>query len=211
MKNPIKNQISKSRINITIILFAIFSIFCTSCKKDSVTASCDTTNTNFHQLYNSVAAISGNIDEVNYDYEEHEYSFTVASNETVCQIGYQGQSAMPTGPLTYEIQLRDSTTNTALYLINTTFDTLQTSYVSVPNISLVPGHIYTVKRTLVHHYYHYPYTVSRLVRINSIGVNPMSFPYTVGNMTIIGSKLFDYTTTSYNQNISIPFIDIVFQ
>lgn len=209
MKSTIKNQISKSKVRITVIAFAIFSMFCIGCTPTTpVTPTCSNTNTDFQQLYNSVVATAGNVNDTTYDSETHEYSFTVTSNKIVCQIGYSGQNALPSGGLTYNMQLRDSSTNTSLFSINTSFDSLQTSYVSVPNITLVPGHIYTVKRTITNYYSNYIYTIGRMVHQNG-SFTPLTFPKSYGSLTIVGSKFYDNAIPQ--SNIGIPFIDIVFQ
>lgn len=202
MKNQITNQIRKSRINITIILFAIISMFSVACTPHNVNP-CNTTNTLFQQIYNNVVAIPGNSNLVTMDSDVHGYNFTVSTNKTICSIGYQSQPAVATQ--LYKIEIIDNTTSTTLYNFSTTFSSTTTSYVSVPNISVVPGHSYTIKRTLLNSLGNVTNTVGRLVTSSTYN---LSFPYTVGDMSITGA---DFGTTSVSTTFGIPFIDIVFQ
>lgn len=208
MKNSIKNQIIKSKINILILAFAFISMFSIGCTPVTrVRPTCSTTNTLFQQLYNSVVATPGNSNQVTMDLETHGYQFTVAANKTICSVGYQSQPAVASQ--LYKIEIIDNTTSTTLYNQNSTFSSTAISYISVPNINIVPGHSYTVNRTLLNFSGNITNTIGRLATSSSYN---LSFPYTVGDLTISGG-IFKPTVgvTSVSPSFGLPFIDIVFR
>ena len=203
MKTSIKTQISKSKFSITVLAFAIISMFSIGCTPGTPPPpSCNTTNTLFHQIYNNVVATPGNIDLVTMDLDVHAYDFTVSTNKTICGVGYQSQPAV-SGQL-YKIEIIDNTTSTTLYNFSTTFSTT-TSYVSVPNISVIPGHSYTIRRTLMNDLGNVMNRIGKLVTSSTYTI---PFPYTVGDLTITQAN---FGTISVPSNFGLPFIDISFQ
>ena len=204
MKTSIKTQISKSKFSITVLAFAIISMFSIGCTPGTPPPpSCNTTNTLFHQIYNNVVATPGNIDLVTMDLDVHAYDFTVSTNKTICGVGYQSQPAV-SGQQLYKIEIIDNTTSTTLYNFSTTFSTT-TSYVSVPNISVIPGHSYTIRRTLMNDLGNVMNRIGKLVTSSTYTI---PFPYTVGDLTITQAN---FGTISVPSNFGIPFIDISFQ
>ena len=207
MKTSIKTQISKSKFSITVLAFAIISMFSIGCTPGTPPPpSCNTTNTLFHQIYNNVVATPGNIDLVTMDLDVHAYDFTVSTNKTICGVGYQSQPAV-SGQL-YKIEIIDNTTSTTLFNFFSTFSATTTSYISVPNITVVTGHSYTIKRTLMNNLGNVTNTVGRLVTSSTYSI---PFPYTVGDMTITGSSFYQTGSTPSIFTFGIPFINISFQ
>lgn len=208
MKNSIKNQISKSKIIITVLAFAIISIFSIGCTPTSTPApACSTSNTLFQQIYNNVASTTGNTDVVTYDNNVHEYNFRVSVNKIICSVGYQSLPAVVSQ--LYKIEIIDNTTTATLYNNSSTFSSSATSYVSVPNITVIPGHDYTIRRTLTNDLSIITNTVGRMAKSSS---NPtITFPNTVGDLTITSSSFYQSGSTPTVFNLGIPFIDIVFQ
>lgn len=210
MKNSIKTQRSKSKISLTILVFAVLSMFTIGCTPPPPPPppSCNTSNTLFHQIYNATAAISGNVDVVTYDSEVHEYSFTLSANKIVCSVGYQSQPAIAAAAIPYTIMLRDNTTSTNIFTISNTFSSSTTSYVSIPSTpTLIAGHSYTLKRILTSYAGNIGNTIGRMVKSSS--TTSITFPYSSGVMTITGSNFYQNASTA--TNLGIPFIDIVFQ
>ena len=201
-KTSIKNQISKSKFSLTVLVFAMISMFSIGCTPPPP-PSCNTTNTLFHQIYYNVVAIPGNTELITMDSDVHGYDFTVSSNKTICGVGYQSQPAV-SGQY-YKIEIIDNTTSTTLFNTFSTFNSTTTSYISVPNITVVPGHSYTIKRTLMNDLGNVTNTVGRLVTSSTYSI---SFPYTVGDLTITQAN---FGTVSVPSNFGIPFIDISFQ
>lgn len=193
----------KSKVSITFLAFAIISMCSIGCRQQQIT--CDNTNTLFHQIYTNAASASGNTDRDYMDDTIHEYDFTVSSNEVICSVGYKAYVAQP-----YKIEIIDNTTASTLFSNTNTFNTSSTSYVSVPNISVIPGHSYTVRRTFA--------GIGALLDLQGkivMSATPgifMTFPKTVGAMTITGSRFYDpHFFAIALPNVGIPFIDIVFQ
>lgn len=200
MKTTIKNQISKSKVSIIFLVFAIVSMFSIGCTPPPP-PPCSTSNTLFQQIYSNVVATSGNLELTTMDSDIHGYDFTVSANKIICSIGYQSQPAVATQ--LYKIEIIDNTTSTTLYNTNSTFSSTATSYISVPNISVVPGHSYSIKRTITTA--NVIHTIGRLVTSSTYTLP--SFPYTVGNLTITNAHFETVVPTDFG----IPFIDIVFQ
>ncbi len=190
-----------------IALIGLMSLLNSGCGSSSTDPTpCSTTGTYFQAIYSNTTAAAGNTDMVTYDSEIHEYSFRLSSNKTVCSVGYQSQPAIASLP--YTIELRDSTTNTTVFSISSTFSSSATSYVSVPsNPVLTTGHVYTLKRIITSYGGLITNTVGRMAISTSF--TPLSFPTSSGNMSIIGSKYYQNATAV--SDVGIPFIDIVFK
>lgn len=199
----IKNQISKSKVSIIVIAFAILSMLSISCRQEDIKLPCNTTNTLFQQIYNNVATTSGNVELNTMDSYVHGYDFTVSTSKTICSVGYRSQPTV--AAQLYKIEIIDNTTSTTLFNFSSTFNSASTSYISVPNVSVIPGHNYTIKRTLMNDLGNVMNRVGRLVTSSTYNI---PFPYTVGDLTITGAN---YGSTSIPSNFGLPFIDITFQ
>lgn len=214
MKSIIKNHSEasehKSKSSITVLVFALISMFMISCgTSPTPTPTCNTSNTLFQQIYNNVATAAGNTNTITFDNDVHQYNFTVSTNKVICSVGYQSQPAVASQ--IYKIQIIDFTPGSTAILatVNSTFSSTTTSYASVPNIIVVPGHTYAIRRTLTNDLGYVVNTVGRMVTSTS---NPtIPFPYTVGDLTITGSTLYQSGSTPTVFNFGLPFIDIVFQ
>jgi len=167
--------------------------------------SCNTTNTDFNQLYNQAVSLPGHVDTNTFDTEVHEYTFTFSQNKTICSVGYQSQPAVASVP--YLIELKNNTTNTILYSASHVFSATNTSYVSITPTLIVAGQSYTIRRTLL-------LTnagnlasnlIGRVVRQNGALV---SFPKTFGIMTITGARFFQNGGPLIDTGI--PYIDIAY-
>ena len=104
-KNQINNQISKSKVSLTVLVFAIISMFSIGCGEEE-NQPCDTTNTLFHQIYMNAATAAGNTDRITMDGYIHQYNFTVSSNKEICSVGYQSLPAV--SAQLYKIEIIDS-------------------------------------------------------------------------------------------------------
>jgi hypothetical protein len=178
-----KNNIMKnSQIAIITILFLSFFVSCsdTNDKKQQVSV-CDSSNTEFQQLYNQL--IVANDNSITTDAETHAYIFEVTSQKNICSIGYQSLPAMAAIP--YLIEIHDNTSNTALYSGESLFSSSTTSYVSVGSIPLVVGHTYTVKRTPTNLGGNIANAIGRVV-INPN--NDFTFPLAMGSLKIINAR-----------------------
>lgn len=172
-------------------LLLIASTLVFSCKKTRATKNCNTTNTLFMSLYNSMATSASYTDHVTYDVLNHEYSFKTSISGTICSFGYQNQTTSPAMPnMAYQIELLDAS-NTVLYSGTHIFSSTQTSYVSVPPISINANQVYTLRRTVLPGSFGTDYlnVVGRV--LNTPAYSTISFPITVGNLTITGSKCYD--------------------
>lgn len=167
--------------------------------------SCNTTNTDFNQLYNQAVSLPGHVDTNTFDTEVHEYTFTFSQNKTICSVGYQSQPAVASVP--YLIELKNNTTNTILYSASHVFSATNTSYVSITPTVIVAGQSYTIRRTLL-------LTnagnlasnlIGRVVRQNGALV---TFPKTFGIMTITGARFFQNGGPLIDTGI--PYIDIAY-
>jgi len=186
------------------LLFIIIVLIFTGCNKDNKNISkiteCDTSNTTFNQLYNTLVNTAPNQNRITMDLETHSYTFEVLTEQKICKIGYQSLSTFNTTPYLFEIS--DNTSSTLLYSGSHTFSSLTTSYVSIPPVQLIVGHSYTIKRIQKNWNGNIVNTIGRLVEGNLI------FPSTFGALKITGSSF--YGTGGPLDNEIIPYIDIVF-
>ena len=198
--NNLCHLVSKLKLpSIFIVLLA--TVNCSS----GGSTSCNTTNTDFNQLYNQAVSLPGHVDTNTFDTEVHEYTFTFSQNKTICSVGYQSQPAVASVP--YLIELKNNTTNTILYSASHVFSATNTSYVSITPTLIVAGQSYTIRRTLL-------LTnagnlasnlIGRVVRQNGALV---SFPKTFGIMTITGARFFQNGGPLIDTGI--PYIDIAY-
>lgn len=209
MKTLIKSPIMKIQLILLSMLFSTFTLMNSGCTPTTPSPGtpCDTTNSKFKHLFDSLALLPPYLVDTTYDSEIHEYSFTVSSAQTLCKIGYESQAGL-TGPTIME--LRDSTTNTTLFSMPCTFSTTTTSYVSVTSMpTLTPGKIYTIKRIIPNTSYSlFNQIIGRMLK-SSTGSGGITFPFSYNGLTIVGSKF--YQNAGYQQDFGIPYIDIVFQ
>lgn len=200
----------KKYIKFLGIICCILFISCGSDDDPIVTATCDSTNTEFKQLYNqTVASTVLNNDIVNYDSEIHSYTFEVTTAKTICSVGYQSQPALSAVP--YVIEIWDVTTSTPVLKgsVSSTFLSTATSYVSFSTtIPLTVGNSYMVKRIQTSWGSDISNTVGRMV-CTVTGAPLSAFPYTFGSLKITGSSLYQNAITQTNW--AIPYIDIVFE
>lgn len=171
------------------------------CPGGGSSATCVSTNTDFQQIYTN-ALSSGLQNQTTMDLDVHEYTFTLTSAKTLCQIGYQ--SLPTTSSFMYKFTLTDSVTGAVTQLGAYSFSSTGTSYVSVPTVNLAANTKYTISRsqpngTLSE-------TLGRLATSNAANV---SFPRSFGIMSISSSKF--YGRGGPIANFGLPYIDIVFQ
>jgi hypothetical protein len=194
-------------------------------------AACNTANTNFMALYNSLAADTNKIDEISNDFLNHEYTFKSSVVGSICSFGYQNNSGggvTASNPnMQYQIQLRDAN-GVVLYSGAHTFATNQSSYVSIAPIAIAANQQYTIRRTVtatgnvydpvgrVFHkkadIYHYPPPFFLPVLL--FQRPQLVFPITFGSLTIVNTKSFDNGNpgnTSTSTNNFLPCIDFVLQ
>jgi hypothetical protein len=171
----------------------------------TTTAACNTVNTDFDQLYSSVLASAGHVNDIAYEREVHEYTFQLSVNKTICSIGYQSQTAIANTP--YLIEILDPT-NTPIYSNSHVFSSVNTSYVSITPTPIIANQSYKIRRTiLVANAANLSSNViGRLVRQNGALV---TFPKNFGIMTITTANFYQNGGPILNRGI--PYIDIAFQ
>ena len=177
---------------------------------NSSTSTCNTTASDFDSLYSGLAANPLYFDHVTLDLQVHSYTLTVASQKTICSIGYRAQPEL--AARTYEIKITDVGNGSIIYDDFHLFSTTATSYVTPSTtITLNPGHVYKMERIQTN-YAGTPSglgnTIGRLIESNGM---PLTFPQTFGNITVIGSDFYDIGFSGTNNFPAIPFIDIRFQ
>jgi len=196
------------KFKIIPLLFCFVSLTFTACNKDEDTNTtnnnpleCDSSNTTFNQLYNSLVNTAPNQDLTTMDAEIHSYTFEVLSNKTACKIGYQSLPTFNTTP--YLIEIFDNTSSTLIYSDSNTFSSASTSYVSITPVQLLVGHSYTIKRIQTNWNGNIENVIGRLVNGN------LTFPVTFEDLKIISSSF--YGGGGPIDNWGVPYIDIVFQ
>ena len=183
-----------------VVLLCVFSIV--GCGDDDEPILCDNTSSEFQTIFQSMIS-SGHTDQVTYDTEIHEYTFTLSANREVCEIGYQSQPAISSTP--YLIEILDNSTTTTIYSNNHTFSSTTTSYVTpAVTVNLQSGISYTVRRTILlsNAGNQFGNIIGRIAR-NS----PMSFPYSNGIMTITDADF--YQNGGPLTNLGVPYIDLI--
>ena len=183
-----------------VILLSVFSIV--GCGDDEKPIPCDITSSEFQTIFQSMIN-SGHTDEVTYDTEIHEYTFTLSANREVCEIGYQSQPAISSTP--YLIEILDNSNATTIYSNNHTFSSTTTSYVTPAVIvNLQSGVSYTVRRKILLNDAGNQFgNIIGRIASNS----PMSFPYANGVMAITGADF--YQNGGPLTNLGIPYIDLI--
>ena len=186
----------------------------TSCEdKDDnpiIDAICDTTNSEFRQIYMNFIAVPTSVDEVTMDTETHEYTFFVTAPKTICSIGYQSAHTDPTVP--YTIEIINNATATIVYSGSHLFSTTSTTYITpTTTITLQANVSYTIRRTQTNWGSDIINTIGRVSTSydSTTGSYVDLLPMTVGDLTITSSG---FDATGFNQVFyMLPFIDIVFE
>ncbi|WP_312399766.1 hypothetical protein [Chryseobacterium sp.] len=161
---------------------------------------CDSSNTTFNQLYNSLVTPTNPGTAQTLDLVTHSYTFSVTSNKVICKVGYQSAPAMSGTP--YLIEIYDNTDAVTVYSDSHLFSSASTSYVTIIPTVIKSGHSYTIKRSQNNYAGNIVNTIGRLIT-NS------TFPVVHGDLKITGSSF--YGTGGPLNNGSIPYIDIVFE
>jgi len=205
-----KIKTMKKLVYITVMAFAMLTLM-VSCHKDDVEPTpkdpeCDSSNTPFQQLYAAtLASDPDHVNEVTMDVITHEYTFRLSVAMQVCQIGYQSQPDLYANNIPIDIEIEDMLTSTVVYTGSYVFDDTQTDYVSIPPVSLQANREYTIRRNVTNHNGLMANRIGRLIR-HDLG-NPITFPVTLGIMTITGADF--YGVGSAPADFGIPFIDVV--
>lgn len=195
------------KVKVMISMICAIGMFLVSCTKDADDTSpipCNTSNPDFFSLYSITAQNQQCIDQHIYDSEVHSYSFEVNVPKTICSIGYQSQPAISQTPYLFEIW--DSVANTIVYSGSHVFSATATSYASIPPLSLIPNHTYTVKRIQTN-YTLYNDIIGRI--IHKPQFQQMQFPIMQGALKITSSRC--YGNSSILIDAAIPCIDLVYQ
>lgn len=181
-----------------------------SCKKEEksgIPLQCNENNTEFRQLYETMAGTPNFEDDITMDLETHAFNFEVTTPTTLCKIGYQSLPTFNATP--YEIEIMDNTNGTVLYFGSHMFDAASTSYETISPISLQPGVSYTIKRIQTNWNGNIGNTIGRLVHFDNGQGGSITFPVSQGDLTITGSTF--YGTGGPLNDWAIPFIDLVFE
>lgn len=207
LKNTLVNLSTKFALAIAL------GLTITSCSPPapSPTATCSTTTSDFQTIYNNVLTSNSAYDDyVNMDLVTHEYTFTMLTNKSVCQIGYQGNANLYASSIPYTIEIYNNTTSILVYSGNHVFNSAFTDYVTPtgPTINLVNGNSYTIKRIAANYLSNIGNTIGRICRFNSAPF-PSAATGTGIEMQITGSDF--YGTGGPVPNFGIPYIDIIFQ
>lgn len=194
----------------TFGIIALVTIAISSCTNPNgtvtpIATACNNVNTDFDQLYNSVVALPGHLNDITFDTEIHEYTFQLSANKTICSIGYQSQPAIANTP--YLIEILDPT-NSVIYSNPHVFSSTNTSYVSITPTPIIANQSYKIRRTILlsNANSQFGNIIGRVVRQNGALV---SFPKTFGIMTITSANFYQNGGPLLNRGI--PYIDIVFQ
>jgi hypothetical protein len=175
------------------------------------TITCDTTNSPFKQMYQSLitTTVPAWQDLTSIDNKTHEYSFTVNTNRNICAIGYQAQPVITAASLPYTMQIVNATSGTILYTGNHVFGSSTTTYVPVTPLALTAGQPYIIRRTLNNFLGNVLNTISRYAKKPATG---LSFPMSQGTgFSILSSAAYDAPSGSVSNNHGVPYIDIIFQ
>lgn len=166
---------------------------------------CNTAQTNFIQAYNHLKGLNGVLEEFTMDTHTHEFSFSVSRTGTICSIGYKAEPR-PT-PIVYLIQLVDENNN-IVYTGNHSFSDQTREYISIPPVTITPGHVYTLRRSIS------SYLVGSgigTMLLKRGGISTPFLPYTNGNITLLHSKFYGGGGMNGPVYDMLPQIDFVFR
>lgn len=198
------------KLKLKFLTISVLAVLCISCEttQDSNPPQCDSTNTEFNQIFTSLSNIPNNNDIFSIDLKIHTYTFEVLSNKTICQIGYQSPLDFNSTP--YTIEIFNNTTNTLLYSGNHTFSLTATSYESITPVPVQVGQSYTIKRIQNNANGSATNLTGRVVVRGLTGNDDFGFPLIFGALKITSATFYD-VTPMYNTPQTLPYIDIVFQ
>ena len=198
------------KLQLKFLTLFVLTTFCISCEttQDSNPPQCDSTNTEFNQIFTSLLNIPTNLDIFSVDLNIHTYTFEVLSNKTICQIGYQSPPNFNSTP--YTIEIFNNTTNTLLYSGNHTFSLTATSYESITPVPVQVGHSYTIKRIQNNANGSATNLTGRIVLNGMVGSDGFGFPLIFGALKITSASFYDITPM-YDNPQTLPYVDIVFQ
>lgn len=216
ISNMIVNSISSPavgtwKIRATINYFDNVGGFMLSGYIDLANNSCNTTTSDFNNVFYGLAYVNNHSIDDTIDLQVHSYTFSVNTQKTICSIGYKAQPEMATR--TYEIKITDVGNNAVIYDDHHLFSTSSTSYVTPSStITLNPGRVYKLER-IQNNYAGTPSgllnTIGRVVHHNSF--SPITFPQSFGNINVLGASAYDVNANPVFLDNFIPFIDIRFQ
>jgi hypothetical protein len=191
-----------------IAMICAIGFLVASCKKDPIGTSktpCTGATPEFLSLYSN-ASQQQQLTDINLvDAEVHSYSFEVNTPKTVCSIGYQSCAGLSQIP--YVIEIRDSVSNAVLFSGSSLFDSLAMSYMSIPPLSLMPNHTYTVNRIQTNWPIYITQTIGRV--LYQPGNLAIQFPINQGALKITSSHF--YGNGGPMANFALPCIDLVYQ
>ena len=197
----------KNLKHFAILGIITLSIFGCSPSPSPAPASCNTTGTDYQNLFNATLASNPLFDDdTTMDLVTHEYTFEVGTNKTICSIGYQGNANLFAANVPYTIEIFNNTTSTLVYSGSHIFDSAMVDYQSIAPTNLIAGESYTVRRIASNYLSNIGNTIGRICRFN---VGPVPFPVNSGALTINSSNF--YGTGGPVPDFGIPYIDIVFQ
>ncbi len=189
--------------NILKTIFTIFVLsFILSCSSNSDIQQqtvCNSSNTEFQQLYNQQNN-NTNTNIISEDTPTHAYTFEVTNQKNICSIGYQSIPSMATIP--YHIEIFNNTTGVLIYTVDSVFSSSATSYISVGSIPLLVGNSYTIKRIQNNWGSNILNTIGRIL----YNPNSYTFPLQFGDL-----KITSVQVDGGNVDTMIPYIDIVFE
>lgn len=172
-----------------------------SCDDDDNSAACNQASSEFQAVFQDMIS-KGHTDDVTFDTEIHEYSFTLTANREICEIGYRSLSAISSTP--YLIEIVDNSTSNVIYSASHTFSSTETSYVAPSSsINLQAGVSYTIRRIQTNWGTYIDNTIGRVAR-----KNPMDFPYSNGIMNITSAKFYQNGGPLAD---GVPYIDLIFK
>ena len=194
-----------------LALLTVLIYFASCADKDNeqtTQAVCDTTNSEFKQVYTAFSSAPTAHAEVTMDTEVHSYTFFVSSPKTICSIGYQSAHADPTVP--YLIEIVNNVTSAVVYSGSHIFSTTATSYVSLTTtVNLQANISYTIRRIQTNWGTDIGNTIGRLSWSYDSSGDVDLLPLTSGDLTIT-SAYFDAFGMGQLYNM-LPYIDIVFE
>ncbi|WP_447637900.1 hypothetical protein [Flavobacterium microcysteis] len=167
-----------------------------------VVPECNTSQTNFIQAYNHLKGLNNVREEFTMDTDIHEFSFSVNRAGTICSIGYQAEERST--PIVYLIELVDENNN-IIYTGNHTFSDQEREYISIPPVTISPGHVYSLRRST-------PLGAGVGTIIWDRGnISAPFLPYTNGNITLLHSKFYVNGGMDTPVYYMLPLIDFVFR
>ena len=183
-----------------IFVVLVLSLVTFGCGDGPDSVTCDASSSEFQNIFDDMIA-NGHGDDVFFDSEIHEYTFSLSESKELCKIGYQSQPGISSTP--YLIEILESATGTVVYSNNHVFSSTATSYITLTSVlSLDAGASYTIRRIQTNWGSNIGNTIGRLAR-----KSPMSFPYSNGIMTISSANF--YQNGGPSADVGVPYIDLI--